>query len=629
MIHKFREVLNAFSEIVKNDGKRVTVHEQIIEISSINNQTEGEFIVDSSISEDTRLEIFVEDEEDHLIKSVIFTDSRGTTYGPYRRMTTTHDHVNMKTINYGLDDSPMIQPGRWRYKVEWYTMPGVVREAAIVISGKEHDNAGYRVDMWTSAGGGKDIVTYQHPLVVYVSVYRGDMPVLGARVRVDITITGTDHNNTIELYDNGNGDPDITANDGVYSRYITEYPAPGRYTFTVTVDDNDNQAVVATEDDYPKNNNCCGSDTNANINTAKKTGMFTRKINGGAIILEQVPDSLSSDRMPPSKVGDFQVEVIPEAHMLRASWTAPGDDFDSGYVAGYRIVYARNISDLLDHQKQKQVLTELESNEELAGVKKSFQFSFDHFDDEYYVGLVAYDAANNSGKISNVVNIIMPAKIHHGSQGHVVKDNSEEVSEEKGEDEWMMILALCCSFLLLCLALLCGVIYFLKCAKPRKVITMDVCVDDESTCSDPRNTSSHRLVVDIATITGTSPPFTAPPDSLPESTPSYWSASQLLTEHEHRALTATYAAPSLTPIKEEYLQYFDEIPQHSDYYEIDNPGYSAPLQSPSSSVVSAVEEDSPATPVRFSTAVQTIAPSAIATLRQSKDFIASRNTSLV
>ena len=97
--------------------------------------------------------------------------------------------------------------------------------------------------------------------------------------------------------------------------------------------------------------------------------MFTRKINGCAIILEQVPDSLSSDRMPPSKVGDFQVEVIPEAHMLRASWTAPGDDFDSGYVAGYRIVYARNISDLLDHQKQKQVLTELESNEELTGMK--------------------------------------------------------------------------------------------------------------------------------------------------------------------------------------------------------------------------------------------------------------------
>ena len=374
--------------------------------------------------------------------------------------------------------------------------------------------------------------------------------------------------------------------------------------------------------------------------------------------------------MPPSKVGDLQIQVLAESHMLRASWTAPGDNFDSGFVAGYKIVFARDISQLLDHWTEKQVLTNFTS-QDLAGVKTSFQFHFEHFNQEFYIGLVGVDAANNSGKMSNLVNIIMPETVHHGAEEHVVKDNSEEISESQPDNEWMMILALCCSFLLLALCLMCGVIYFLKFAKPKKPITVDIGVRDDltengSNFSDPRNTSSHRLVVDVTTL----PAFTAPPDSLPESTPTYWSATQLLTEHEHRALAATYATGSLTPIKEEYLGNFDEFPLSDDYYEITDrgltnlayrPNNGTPVhtttksvtsngESPSNSIVSVgsnlyrvmggkgfdqdmeEEPDSPATPVRFSTAVQTIAPSAIATLRQSSDYMASiriRNTSLV
>lgn len=42
-------------------------------------------------------------------------------------------------------------------------------------------------------------------------------------------------------------DPDLTANDGIYSRYLIQYPAVGRYSFSVEVDNNDGAAYTVQE----------------------------------------------------------------------------------------------------------------------------------------------------------------------------------------------------------------------------------------------------------------------------------------------------------------------------------------------------------------------------------------------
>ena len=62
--------------------------------------TEGSFIIDETLGRDTLFGILVEDEEDHLVRSVSFTDPRGLPYGPYTKMSSTFDPVNLKTINY-------------------------------------------------------------------------------------------------------------------------------------------------------------------------------------------------------------------------------------------------------------------------------------------------------------------------------------------------------------------------------------------------------------------------------------------------------------------------------------------------------------------------------------------------
>ena len=56
-------------------------------------------------------------------------------------------------------------------------------------------------------------------------------PVLEAAVSVEVlvsTTNGTTEARTMRLKDNGNGDPDLTSGDGIYSRYLADYPSAGR-----------------------------------------------------------------------------------------------------------------------------------------------------------------------------------------------------------------------------------------------------------------------------------------------------------------------------------------------------------------------------------------------------------------
>ena len=97
----------------------------------------------------------------------------------------------------------------------------------------------------------------------------------------------------------------------------------------------------------------------------------------------------------------------------------------------------------------------------------------------------------------------------------------------------LLVPVLCSSLLLLALCLSAGIIYFLRC-RPAKRPREDS-ADSASCGSEPQlNSSSHSLVPGPGLE-----PHHLPP-RLPDSTPSYWSATRLLTEHEHRALAACY-----------------------------------------------------------------------------------------
>ena len=82
----------------------VTVASDIHTISDQRQSSSGEFLVDTSLGRDTVFGIIVEDEEDHLIDSVVFENENGEVYGPYSHIATTFDAINMKTLSFGLSN---------------------------------------------------------------------------------------------------------------------------------------------------------------------------------------------------------------------------------------------------------------------------------------------------------------------------------------------------------------------------------------------------------------------------------------------------------------------------------------------------------------------------------------------
>ena len=83
----------------------------------------------------------------------------------------------------------------------------------------------FRVKMWTSSDLLRSDVSESAPMILYVSVIhvQTQLLVLRARVRVHCSVIGNDDDvikvfDDTQLLDNGGGDADITADDGVYSR---------------------------------------------------------------------------------------------------------------------------------------------------------------------------------------------------------------------------------------------------------------------------------------------------------------------------------------------------------------------------------------------------------------------------
>ena len=134
----------------------------------------------------------------------------------------------------------LLQPAhlglQWKYEVQWYDEGDRSLENVIVVESKPRNLGSFgliNLKMWTSSQSTTDIITAQDPLKLFVQVSRGASPVLMAKVHVMISVTFNNGSTldleNVELFDSGNGNPDLTAGDGVYSRYLTQYPDKGRY----------------------------------------------------------------------------------------------------------------------------------------------------------------------------------------------------------------------------------------------------------------------------------------------------------------------------------------------------------------------------------------------------------------
>ena len=364
----------------------------------------------------------------------------------------------------------------------------------------------------------------------------------------------------------------MTSGDGIYSRYITYYPAPGRYSFTVSATDNDDKAYtiqmgrggrsMPTKPPKPNFSVCCGSNIHVprDLRSTPPTGRFTRKaINTPTIHLLNVPSFLNEDKMPPSKIGDLRINVLSDQSELEAHWTAPGGNFDSGYVSGYNFVYSNLISEILpllsnNDPTSLKVLHKLQRRDS-AGTVTSHRFTFMDYDQTFFIGMYAYDQSGNEGRLSNIVQVKMPKPFG--------PNPSPGPTDPTSTTNWLTVGIIAASVVgVLFILLIVLYVYFFcirrKQLKEGKNLTKSkssgVNVDiqqasvpnsagsdrtDASSYDDAKNSSSNQLVPNISTITETYNQHNMNGNKGPRSfgngiTPTYWSASQLLKEHEDR-----------------------------------------------------------------------------------------------
>ena len=84
----------------------VTLLEKPVSQDSQGRESRGEFVVDTALGSNTEFGVFVDDDENHHIKSVQFTDDQGTVFGPFTKMSSMRDDINLKTINFPVGLRP-------------------------------------------------------------------------------------------------------------------------------------------------------------------------------------------------------------------------------------------------------------------------------------------------------------------------------------------------------------------------------------------------------------------------------------------------------------------------------------------------------------------------------------------
>ncbi|QJC52577.1 hypothetical protein HGI30_14060 [Paenibacillus albicereus] len=107
-----------------------------------------------------------------------------------------------------------------------------------------------------------------------------------------------------------------------------------------------------------------------------------------------------SDVVPPSQVGNLMVSSA-STTAVSLNWTAPGDDDMAGKAAFYDIRYSTSV--ITEANWNEAIQTSDEPIPSSSGIQDTHSVRELTPNTTYYFGLKAYDEANNSSKLSNVV----------------------------------------------------------------------------------------------------------------------------------------------------------------------------------------------------------------------------------
>ncbi|XP_058537284.1 calcium-activated chloride channel regulator 1-like [Ochotona princeps] len=264
----------------------------------------------------------------------------------------------------------------------------------------------------------RNTALYPRPLIVYARVSQGFLPVLG--INVTAIIEAEDgHQVTLELWDNGAG-ADTVKNDGIYSRYFTEYRGNGRYSLKVHAQARDNRARLSLRPQQNKALYVPGYVENGKIilnsprpeTKAEKAEVimedFSRLTSGGSFTVSGAPPGDNQTHVfLPGKITDLEAKI--KGDYIQLSWTAPGYVLDKGRAEEYTIRISESLQELQSKFDHAALVNTSHLIPKEAGSREIFEFKPEPFKlkngTNFHIAIQAIYQVNLTSEVSNIAQV--------------------------------------------------------------------------------------------------------------------------------------------------------------------------------------------------------------------------------
>ncbi|XP_042318340.1 calcium-activated chloride channel regulator 1-like isoform X2 [Sceloporus undulatus] len=400
-------LIDAFSGISSGSG---IISQQSIQLESKGETIgpmkwlDGTIIIDKTVGNDTFF--LITWSAGKKAPGIFLTDPKGKKY------TTTDfavDNTNVRTARLKIPGTA--KTGNWYYSILNTHTAAQVISITVTTRAASANVPPVTVKSYISSNSNN----FPNPMIIYAEVTQGFLPVVDANVIATVE-SASGISSDLELFDNGLG-ADIIKHDGIYSRYFTSFKENGRYSIKVRVQGKDKtvrrtrrQSQAIYVPGYVDNGVIILNPPrpNTTVDENPNIGSFNRTTSGGSIVVTDVPTVIPSDVFPPSKITDLQVDF--NDHEFFLTWTAPGDDYDSGKAERYEIKKSENPLELTDATFPK--ATSVNTSDLIpkdAGVKEFFWYKPENFSKKnaasVYFAIRAIDDNNNVGEVSNIAKV--------------------------------------------------------------------------------------------------------------------------------------------------------------------------------------------------------------------------------
>ncbi|XP_041508745.1 calcium-activated chloride channel regulator 3A-1-like [Microtus oregoni] len=400
-------LIDAFSGISSRSGN---IAQQALQLESKaltiagKGRINGTVLVDSTVGNDTFFVVTWTAQK----PDIILHDPKGKKY-------TTSDFRDDKLNIYSarLRIPGIAETGTWTYSL----LNKNVISQLLTVTVTTRAKSPTKLPVIATAHMSQDTARYPSPMIVYARVSQGFLPVLGANVTAIIEAEDG-HQVTLELWDNGAG-ADTLKNDGIYSRYFTEYHGNGRYSLKVKAQARKHIAKLHLKQPnkslyipgYIENGQITLNPPRPEVPEATEAPVedFSRLTSGGSFTVSGAPPGGNHTHVfPPSKVTDLEAEF--EGDHIHLTWTAPGEVLDKGKAQRYTIRMSQHSQDLQEDFKNATLVNTASLRPKEAGSKENFEFKPETLKIEngtkFYVVIQASNEANLTSEVSNIAQAV-------------------------------------------------------------------------------------------------------------------------------------------------------------------------------------------------------------------------------